>query len=316
MWVDKVQVGIDLATSVTILIAAGTFWANARKERKIGVADSARSTIIENINSSITDMARSFNSFVRLSIAIEHKIDRPLRRGGASFVEHVASGKLSAEDVLKVFSESVSAMGEFYEKGEMLKYTIFPSLYSIGDEGEAVNIIKREIDDVMHSYNRSSSTYLSYFTSIIALQAKISSLKSSGADYNGSDFATELFRVIDDSDHLVLLSYFIPSEIEEDFASGLAKSSDEMSEEESSARYIFANRFANLIDSNPEVVFAHAFQMLSQRIQDNRIQCKEFLVTLSAVSSKMQQRASNFSIKRAYEDLSSESFFDTKGTIR
>ncbi|MFA7895682.1 hypothetical protein [Pseudomonas putida] len=198
----------------------------------------------------------------------------------------------------------------------MLKYTIFPSLYSIGDEGEAVNIIKREIDDVMHSYNRSSSTYLSYFTAITALHATIASLKSNGADPTGSDFATELFRGVDDSDHLIFLSAFVPPEIDESFASGLVKHSDEMSDEEASARYIFANRFASLMDGNPEVIVAHAFQMLSQRIQDNRIQCKEFLVTLSAVSSKMQQRASNFSSKKAYEDLSSESFFDIKGTIR
>jgi hypothetical protein len=51
-------------------------------------------------------------------------------------------------------------------------------------------------------------------------------------------------------------------------------------------------------------------------MQENRVQCKEFLVTLSAISSKMQQRSSDFSIKKAYDVLSSEKYFNTKEEIR
>ncbi|MBA1209396.1 hypothetical protein [Pseudomonas fulva] len=316
MWVDKVQVGIDLATSVTILIAAGTFWANARKERKIGVADSARSTIIDNINASITSMANSFNSFVRLSTAIERKIDIPFKRGEDSFLKYIGEDKLSAEEVAKLFSESLTAMGEFYEKGEMLKYTIFPSLYSIGDEAEAVDIIRKEIDDVLHSYNISNSVYLSYFASILALRSKMESIKSRSEAYSSSNVSGEISRVIDDADHFVFVRGFLRAEHEKDFESGLAKNAGEMSEDEVNARMIAANIVLGLMDEKPEVILAHAFKMLSTKIQENRIQCKEFLVTLSAVSSKMQQRSSDFSIKKAYADLSSERYFDTKGTIR
>ncbi|WP_028693933.1 hypothetical protein [Pseudomonas cremoricolorata] len=316
MWVDKVQVGIDLATSVTILIAAGTFWANARKERKIGVADSARSTIIDNINASITDMAQSFNAFVRLSTSIEDTINTPLRLGETYLAARLKSGQLSAAEIIAQFSNSVTAMGEFYEKGEMLKYTIFPSLYSIGDEHEAVEIIKKEITDVMNSHNQCNSTHLSYLRSILALDSKIKALQAEGIELSGSNIMSELCRVVDDSDHFPFLESFLKTEHEQLFQQSIAKSITDMTDEEKNIRNTLLNTLLGMMISESETVIAYAFKRLSYKVQENRIQCKEFLVTLSAVSSKMQQRSSDFSIKQAYVDLSSERYFDTKGTIR
>ncbi|MGU9857403.1 hypothetical protein [Pseudomonas sp. LF245] len=316
MWVDNIQVGIDLATSVTILIAVGTFWANSIKERKIGVADSARSTIIENINISITDMAKSFNSFVMLNTSIEKKIDIPLSQGAEYFAEYLKVEKKAAKEIVELFRKSISAMGEFYEKGEMLKYTIFPSLYSIGDESEAVNIIKKEISDVMDSYNESNRSYLSYLESVLALSAGLEQFRDEGSDISYSKIANDLSRVVDDSDHFLFLKAFIKDEKVDSFKASIAKSIADMTEDEKKIRVSLIETLLSLMEANPELVIAHALESLSFKLQENRTQCKEFLITLSAVSSKMQQRSGNFSVKKAYEDLSSEKYFDTRGTIR
>ncbi|MEG5628219.1 hypothetical protein UXO06_21795, partial [Enterobacter hormaechei] len=69
MWLSKIQIGIDLATSITILAAALTWWMNKVKERKVGVIDSARSTIIENINNATNEMALSFNDFANFTVS-------------------------------------------------------------------------------------------------------------------------------------------------------------------------------------------------------------------------------------------------------
>lgn len=316
MWVDNIQVGIDLATSVTILIAVGTFWANAIKERKIGVADSARSTIMENINISITDMAKSFNSFVVLSTSIDKKIDPLLSLGGEFFAEYLKSEKLLAKEIVELFGKSIHAMGEFYEKGEMLKYTIFPSLYSVGDEGEAVNIIKKEINDVMEAYNISNRTYFSYIESILELNAAIEKLSDDGEDGSYSKIVKHVSRVVGDSDHFLFLKTFVKDEDVDCFQASIAKSGGEMTEGEKKVHMSVVEALLSMMKISPEVVIAHALQFLSFKLQENRTQCKEFLITLSAVSSKMQQRSGNFSIKQAYKDLSSEKYFDIQGTIR
>ena len=71
-----------------------------------------------------------------------------------------------------------------------------------------------------------------------------------------------------------------------------------------------------MIANKPESLISQFLQRLAFRMQENRVQCKEFLVTLSAISSKMQQRSIDFSIKKAYDVLSSENYFNTKEEIR
>jgi hypothetical protein len=51
------------------------------EERRVGVIDSARSTIIENINNATNEMALSFNDFATFTTSIERKINTKLRFG-------------------------------------------------------------------------------------------------------------------------------------------------------------------------------------------------------------------------------------------
>jgi hypothetical protein len=189
-------------------------------------------------------------------------------------------------------------------------------LYSIGDESEAVNIIKKEISDVMDSYNESNRSYLSYLESVLALSAGLEQFRDEGSDISYSKIANDLSRVVDDSDHFLFLKAFIKDEKVDSFKASIAKSIADMTEDEKKIRVSLIETLLSLMEANPELVIAHALESLSFKLQENRTQCKEFLITLSAVSSKMQQRSGNFSVKKAYEDLSSEKYFDTRGTIR
>lgn len=317
---EKIQIGLDLATSITILIAVCSFWYNRIKEREIGVADSARSTIIENINSSITKMAKSFNAFVRLTTSIEKKIDFHLSKSSEHLEEAIKSKKVDPEEILKLFSDSSNLMGDFYEDGEMLKYTIYPSLYSIGNEDEAVEIIKKEIRDVMLSYNESNSSHASYLSSVLALHSAIKQHQAEHGEGITNELLVEcmgkLTRIVDDKDHYLFLQAFIDNGDDEKFKESITKATDEMTEEEKRIRVELLDTFFRFMVNKPEKIIGHALEVISFKLQENRTQCKEFLITLSAVSSKMQQRSSNFSIKKAYSDLSSEQYFDTSKTIR
>lgn len=320
LW-SSVQVGLDLATSVTILAAALTWWLNKRKERKIGVLDSARSTIIENINTATNEMASSFNQFANFTSSIERKIDSRANRGQEHFIEAIISGKINTKEITELFAKSIESMRSFYEKGSMLRYTIFPSLYSIGNEEEAVAIIKKEINDVMISSNESQICYLSYITEILSLLDIIQEIKESDESISVTsvivaEHMDRILSIVDDKNYGVFLADFLSDSDEAIFLASLEKTSAEMSEQDKNIRLDVLKKVTTFISKSPEEIIARFLKRVSCKMQENRIQCKEFLVTLSAVSSKMQQRSGDFSIKEAYDVLSSEHYLDTKGTIR
>ena len=321
MWLSKIQIGIDLATSITILAAALTWWMNKVKERKVGVIDSARSTIIENINNATNEMALSFNDFANFTVSIEKKIHSRFRLGEEMVINDIASGKIDIVEIQNLFEKSVETMGKFYERGATLRYTIFPSLYSIGGEDEAVYILKKEINDVLMAYNESQTGFISYIKELSSICDKIKTIKANdpNADLTSviqSEYIGSIFSIVDDPDYGVFLQDFLDDDNHDLFLSSLQKKSEEMSDSEKEARMNVARFLIYMIENNPEHLISRFLLRLSIRMQENRVQCKEFLVTLSAISSKMQQRSINFSIKEAYETLSSEKYFNTKEEIR
>lgn len=321
MWWSKIQIGIDLATSVTIFAAALTWWMNKVRERRVGVIDSARSTIIENINNAINEMALSFNDFATFTTSIERKINTKLRFGEDKLIDEIASGRIDVVEIHTLFSKSVDTMGVFYERGATLRYTIFPSLYSIGGEDEAVSILKKEINDVLVAYNKSQSGYIAYIKEITSICEKIKKIKASdpSADLVSiiqDEYIGSIFSIVDDPDYGIFLQDFLDDGDDDLFLLSLHKKSEEMTDKEKELRLNVAKFLIYMIANKPESLISQFLQRLAFRMQENRVQCKEFLVTLSAISSKMQQRSSDFSIKKAYDVLSSEKYFNTKEEIR
>ncbi|MBS0848111.1 hypothetical protein JK154_06985 [Citrobacter sp. JGM124] len=319
---DKVQVGLDLATSVTILAAAFTWWLNKRKERKAGVIDSARATIIENINQATNEMALSFNAFVNFAVSIERKIDRPARISEEYFLEKIRAGEIDYREINSLFTDNLKTMNAFYERASTLRYTIFPSLYSIGHQIDAIRLIKKEISDVLVSYNSSNSSYVYFAKEISDLLEKIAvTKKTSDNDVEimkivFSEYHQEISSIIKDSDYHIFLISYVEKEREYLLESMKSDERDKYTEDESDLLNDLAHRLVAAMINSPEDIIAIYLKRLSMQIQENRKQCKEFLVTLSAVSSKMQQRTETLSIEQAYKDLSSNDYLATEKEIR
>lgn len=322
--IEKIQVGVDLATSITILAAGATWWVNKRNERKLGVIDSAKSTIIESINNAINETAKSFNEFVNFTIVIEKKIDacwgNVSESGLDKMADAIKSHKLDAEDLIKSFNESLAAMGSFYERCSTLRYTIYPSLYSLGDEMESVKLIEKEIDDVLVHYN-TGQCYLSYSRELLSLINKVKiSLESEPRDEVAQsiskEYSREILSICLDKDYIDLLLDFIPTKYEEALRLSLSKDISERNDDDRSVQLYMANIFIESLAKNPEKIIAQFLVNLRIKMQENRMQCKEFLVSLCAISSKMQQQSKDFSISKAFQDLKGDDYFSTKKTIR
>jgi hypothetical protein len=63
----------------------------------VGVIDSARSTIIENINNATNEMALSFNDFATFTTI--RKINTKLRFGEDKFIDEIASGRIDVVEI-------------------------------------------------------------------------------------------------------------------------------------------------------------------------------------------------------------------------
>ena len=324
---EKIQVGLDLATSATIVLAGLTWYANKRRERKIGILNDARATVVENINASINTMSLEFNSFATAIISVESTIDRHLQRGEEHYKKAIAEKKIDIESIVQSFSKGVNDIGEFFEKASTLRYTIFPSLYSIGNQKDAVALLKSELNDVLCVYNESNAGYISLYAELKNLSEIIQSIKSQSDNQD----TEELFKLVDaeyeksimsillDRDYLFFIDAFIPKGFEQDYLQALDFSANRNEDDIQKVNKLFSrvySRFLMTIIDEPEETLAIYLNVLSRQMLKARMQCKELLVCLSAISCKMQQKSDNLSIREIYRDLSSNDYLSTETEIR
>lgn len=114
---NKIQFGLDLATSLAIIGTALGWFLNRRKEkineRKIGIADNTKMVVVDNINNAINSMSIEFNKIIRSIIDKEFDIDRQLSRGEEYYIPAIRSKKIDSDDIVNNFLSNLELVREF-----------------------------------------------------------------------------------------------------------------------------------------------------------------------------------------------------------
>lgn len=320
MW-NKIQFGVDIATSLTI-IGAFISWMlsnrrRARIERERGISEQARAIAAEKIQDTVWTLARSFNQIVQQAQTIENPIDRRLADGNIDGLVRV----LERDETLVLHTRKHidalrDSLGDFYEACTTHRYLLFPVLYTLPEGKDAVEIIKTDFRHISDSYNKLSSGWIKLFGEFDALVKHSDELRQAQPDLTGQALFPLLHgkiqSIVFDEDYAEWVQTFVPPGRRDDFLR-------EYKAPEVLDAQLCLEVMANLMGSMLEQrhrLYAHLLVHASQQVQRCRIECKEVLCTLGGIASRLLSRGDNESIPTIIEELRSERYFALDKEIR
>ncbi len=336
---ENIQIGLDLATSATIVAAGFSWYLSQRREhrlqeqqrradelerKELGITEATRSAAVDNINRAISDMGLRFSEIVQTSTAIENVIDRASGQdGGKQLEEAIRSGRVDPRAIREKLAEVAELLVTYYERGSSVRYIVLPSLHAIGTEGEAVTLLNKSCDDILTVSNRVRSGWTALLSEIFMLIEQISTYPKaedwSAEVYDGirDKLKGVAFSILYDPNYSSWTSSFVPDNGKAHFMRIIeAPSGHSFSEEEMQVLGATLFNLLAFCRDDPERLLSQILGRVSHDLMVCRTECKEFLVCLCSISSKLQQKNSHLAVSTIYSELASDKYFDVQGLVR
>lgn len=323
-WLSRVQIGADIATGLTI-IGALISWliksrADARKERLRGINDAARAVAVQSIQQVLSDLARDFNKIVVSASTVERRIDFSMDQGIEKWQHSLAlrleQGQLRLDAILADLEQIRTQMSEFYEFAASSRYILFPALSSLPESTEVISRFKEDYERIGEVYNTLSGGRMAL---LLALKKLVSDIAAYRAAHPGADtgkfveqFQGQVAAIVLDPDYSHWVSTFLPQAHREEFLRRV-ESRDYADSE------LISQAIAGVLSgavSRGNVLLAQILIFTSSELQSARRQCKEFMIMLAAISSRLQSKDNGQSVPQLIEILRSDAYFAIEREVR
>lgn len=340
-WVtsQSIQVGFDIATSLSIIFAALTVMTSSllrsRAERKRGINERVISTAHSRVLDITTEFEDSFSLLVDSSQKVEKPIDARVDYesdddNGNGNERYTKLSELLLDDAsfLSTIIENITAyrnrMGEYYETIQKRRYTLIPLLDSIPNEEDFVTTLEKDIDEIGEQYNQlgSNDIYLikelaetqEYAQSIIDSQSNLSDEEKLELLFTDEKMTKLVYSIFLDSDYLTWTKSFFKEEHHSSFENFLVNrdTTDIIAE---NLKLAHLNFLLGLI-RHPMRYVAQVLTRVSGRIQRSRIECKDILIKLASINLKLLVKGSNVRLENIISKYESDKFFGRNRHIR
>lgn len=329
-WVttQSIQVGFDIATSLSIIFAALTVMVSSilktRSERQRGINERALSTSLNRVIDITSEFEDAFSELVEAAQGIEYPIDKLLDRNGVDTLrEKLCTDNNFAPTIVKRLDNFRDGIGNYYEAIQKRRYTLIPLLDSIPNEASFVPTLQKDIDDISRLYNQIGRNEFSLLQELLEIHKHADALIEQHPDLSEEDKIKLLLddekmshlsvQMFYDPDYLYWTKSFVSDEQKDDFEA-YVKDTDFKSGKE-----IFNSAHINLcigIVSEPMKFVAQAMVYISYSVQQARSECKDILIKLAAMNHKLLAKGSNESLLSIIDKYESKEYFDSKKSIR
>jgi len=312
--ISGIEIGIDIATSVTIIISLIALVLETRrqtrKEREKGIDQNARNVAASHMGRVLENLSDAFiKRIVKSSVNFENKVDRPFKRGGEEFlVKYIENDDDYLKNRKVELKELKDAVGEFFEDLHELKYQIIPVMDTLQGGGELIAALKKEISDIAKQSDSLGAGYLSLMNEYDAL------IEDINASENAEEDEMVRKRIVDiarDVDYWAFTINFVPSEDEARCLELIEK--DELKDE--IVQTMMFNMMLSII-KNPSRIRVKILMLASMQAQEARIECKEILCNISAIYHVLISKDSGFKISDIVKKYKSENYFALDREIR
>ncbi|MBY6016774.1 hypothetical protein KUW04_03065 [Halomonas denitrificans] len=295
LFTQEVQLGIDIATSATIIGAMLSWFIESRrqakKSRERGISDQARASSLSKVQSILYEFENSFSDLIASAQTFERPIDnRSGDRLGEYLRHHPEFIDVSSERLGNFYQE----VDRFYESIQKRRYSLLPVLDSLHSGDKFMYDLKQDIQQVGELYNKLNSgwsqllrefhaVYKEYYPIVLADENHNKSQEEMvGLLLEREDYIRAMLSILLDKSYWTWVESFVPKEMEEAYKTML-----ETNERDAAALNRVAVNFTGHLLKDPYRLFAQILRRTSVEVQTARIECKDILIKLSALTHKL-----------------------------
>lgn len=336
-WFDSIQLGFDMATSLTIVGAAITWVIGQRKQAEAekirGINQHARSTGLKKVQDVLFEIEDKYSILINKTQAFENSIDLRVRwSDGAPDFARLNKMLRDDRDFLAASVDRLQdvreELSQFYELIQVRRYSLIPLLDAIREGDKYIGVFKRNIDEVGEAYNKMGAGDVWLLKELHAL---ITALNNEYGDelvgVSDERVVSALFEkiatnekivrairsILFDESYFYWVQGFVPANREKDFLEKVvvpAQIEDVDLFSEVVTRFILA-----LIKKNHELL-SQVLLDASNSVMRARIECKDILIALSAISHKLVMDNNDETVEQVIEKYDAEKYFGRDRVVR
>lgn len=335
-WFSSIQLGFDMATSLTIVGAAVTWIIGQKKQAEAekirGINQHARSTGLKKVQDVLFEIEDKYSILISKTQAFEKNIDLRVRRtnGILDFtrlnqtIKNDSGFLVVSADRLRDIREE---LGQFYELIQVRRYSLIPLLDAIKDGDKYIGVFKRNIDEVGEAYNKMGSDNLSLLKELNEVIVLLNDEYGDemidlpdeliGALFNKITANEKIIKAINsiifDKSYFYWVQAFTPTGEEERFLEKVVVPNK--IEDMKLYSDVITNFILSLIKKNHELL-SQVLASSSNSVMQARMECKDILIALSAISHKLVMDNNDESLEQVIEKYDAEGYFGRDTTIR
>ncbi|WP_312591745.1 hypothetical protein [Stutzerimonas nitrititolerans] len=335
-WFSNIQLGFDMATSLTIVGAAITWVVREKKQAEAekirGINQKVRSTSLKKIQDMLFEIEDKFSILINKTQSFESNVDLRVRMSNDKLDFSRLNKKIRDDSGFLVVSvdrlQNIrEELGEFYELIQVRRYSLIPLLDAIKEGDKYIGVFKRNIDEVGEAYNKMGTGNVSLLQELHIIITLLNNEYGDELTDVSDDFKKVLFQkmavnekiinaiksIIFDESYFYWVQAFVPAGREEDYLEKVIKPNE--IEDMDLCSKVITNFILSLIDKNHELL-SQVLLTASRSVMQARIECKDILIALSAISHKLLIDNSNETLEQVIEKYDTEKYFGRDITIR
>lgn len=335
-WFSNIQLGFDMATSLTIVGAAITWFIRERKQTEAekirGINQQVRSTSLKKIQDVLFEIEDKFSILINKTQTFENNVDLRVRRSNDTLdftrlnktIREDSDFLVASVDRLQNIREELS---EFYELVQVRRYSLIPLLDAIKEGDKYIGVFKRNIEEVGEAYNKMGAGNVSLLKELHALITLLNNeygdelvdvpddlKKALFQKIAGNEKITKAIRsIIFDESYFHWVQTFVPTGKEEDFLERVVIPNE--IEDMDLYTTVITSFILSLIKMNHELL-SQVLLISSNLVMQARIECKDILIALSAISHKLVMDNNDETLEQVIEKYDTEKYFGRDITIR
>lgn len=335
-WFSSIQLGFDMATSLTIVGAAITWIINQKRqaeaEKVRGINQHARSTGLKKVQDVLFEIEDKYSILISKTQEFERSIDLRVRWSNDTLDFSQLNKKIRGDrDFLVTSMERLKnireELGQFYEVIQVRRYSLIPLLDAIKEGDKYIGVFKRNIDEVGEAYNKMEGGNLSLLKELHAMSTALNNEYGNELIDVPDERISALFQKIASNEEIIKaiksilfnetyfywVQAFVPAGREEDFLEKVVVPTE--IEDVDLFGKVLANFILSLIKKNHELL-SQVLVKASNSVMQARIECKDILIALSAISHKLVMDNNNETLEQLIEKYDAEKYFGRDITIR
>ena len=335
-WFSNIQLGFDMATSLTIVGAAITWVIREKKQAEAekirGINQQVRSTSLKKIQDMLFEIEDKFSILINKMQSFEKSVDPRVGMSNDKRDFSLLNKKIRDDsDFLVVSVDRLQnireELGEFYELIQVRRYSLIPLLDAIKEGDKYIDVFKRNIHEVGEACNKMGTGNISLLKKLHILITLLNNEYGDELTDVSDDFKKVLSQkiavnekimsairsIIFDESYFYWVKTFVPAGRQEDYLEKVIKPNE--IEDMGLHTKVIINFILALINKNHELL-SQVLWTASISVMDARIECKDILIALSAISHKLLIDNSNETLEQVIEKYDTEKYFGRGITIR